>query len=366
MTGGLPVKISVCCGGTGGHIFPGLAVAEELKTRGHEVVLWLAGRNVESSAVAGWTGSVVTVQAQGFSGIGLRSVAAAYSLIRSFFYCRRRMKEMRPSVLLAMGSYASVGPVLAARSLGIRVVLHEANAVPGRAISMLSRWADIVAVSDESTRRFLKGSKCVYTGFPIRKEIAGVVRKGNGPDVFTVLVLGGSQGAHAVNEVVATAVCTAYTRGLKLKVIHLSGLSDEAAMRSRYEQAGVPHEVHGFLRQMEQAYAAADFAICRAGAATCSELAAVGLPSLLVPLPGAPRDHQTANARAMLERGAADMIEQGKLTTEWLVAYLQSAAKDRKKLERMKLAAFAAHGGDATATLAGLVETTGKEAVCPQ
>ncbi|MEI6809971.1 MAG: UDP-N-acetylglucosamine--N-acetylmuramyl-(pentapeptide) pyrophosphoryl-undecaprenol N-acetylglucosamine transferase [bacterium] len=360
------MKIAVCCGGTGGHIFPGLAVAEELKSRGHVVVLWLAGRNVEGAAVTGWTGAVVTVQAHGFAGIGLRSVVAAYSLIRSFFFCRKRMKEMRPSVLLAMGSYASVGPVLAARSLGVRVVLHEANAVPGRAISMLARWADIVAVSDEGTRRFLKGRRCVYTGFPVRKEIACVVRKGNGSGLFTILVLGGSQGAHAVNEVVATAVCTAHKTGLKLKVIHLSGLRDETAMRARYEQAGVAHEVHGFLRQMEQAYSVADFAICRAGAATCSELAAVGLPSLLVPLPGAPRDHQTANARAMLARGAADMIEQGKLTVEWLVAYLQSTALDCKKLEKMKSAASAAHAGDATATLAGLVETTGKEAVCPQ
>lgn len=358
------MKIAVCCGGTGGHIFPGLAVAEELRARGHEVVLWLAGRNVEGSAVAGWTGAVVTVRAQGFSGIGLRSVAAAFSLVRSFFYCRRKLNESRPAVLLAMGSYASVGPVLAARTLGVSVVLHEANAVPGRAISMLSRFAKVVAISDESSRRHLNRRRCVLTGFPVRKEIAGVTRQSGSSDVFTVLILGGSQGAHAVNDVVSGALCELHRKGLNLKVIHLTGLADEAVMRLRYERAGIPHEVHGFLRQMERAYAAADFAVCRAGAATCAELAAAGLPALLVPLPGAPRDHQTANALAVRERGAADMIEQGKLTEQWLVDYLQTVAKDREKRERMRKAAESARRGDATANLADLVATSGSGAAC--
>lgn len=359
------MRMAVCCGGTGGHVFPGLAVAEELRARGHEVVLWLAGRNVEESAVAGWNGEVVTVRTRALSGLGFRSLAAAYSMARSILYCRGRMKEMKPAVVLAMGSYASVGPVLAARTLGVRIVLHEANAVPGRAISTLSGFADVVAVSHESTPRFLKGRKCEYTGFPVRKEIAGVARKRELSGVLTVLVLGGSQGAHAVNEVVSKALCAAHRLGLRLKVVHLAGLRDEAAMRSRYEKAGVPNEVHGFLKRMELAYFEADLAISRSGAATCAELAAVGLPALLVPLPGAPRDHQTANAVAMLERGAVDVIAQEKLTEEWLVAYLQAIASNREKLERMRNAASSGHAGNATATLADLVEATGKAAACP-
>ncbi|MEI6972326.1 MAG: UDP-N-acetylglucosamine--N-acetylmuramyl-(pentapeptide) pyrophosphoryl-undecaprenol N-acetylglucosamine transferase [bacterium] len=360
------MRIAVCCGGTGGHIFPGLAMAEELKARGHDVGLWLAGRSVEGTAVAGWGGEVVVVKARGFSGVGLQSLATIYSLIRSYFYCRRKMKASRPAVLLAMGSYASVGPVLAARSLGTRVVLHEANAVPGRAISTLARFADCVAISDESARRHLKGRRCVFTGLPIRREIARVERKRGHSDVFTILVLGGSQGARAVNDVVSRAVCSAHRKGLRLRIIHLSGPADEAAMRLRYEQAGVPHEVHGFLREMDCAYAAADFAICRSGAATCAELAAVGLPALLVPLPGAPRDHQTANAKAMRERGAADMIAQGELTEEWLAGYLSTTVPDHQKQELMRDAAASCRGADATAMLADLVETTGKEAACPR
>lgn len=358
------MKIAVCCGGTGGHIFPGLAVAGELKARGHDVVLWLAGRNVEVSAVANWTGEVVTVQSRGFSGGVLSSAAAAFSMVRSVLYCRHRMKRMKPAVLLAMGSYASVGPVLAARSLGVRVVLHEANAVPGRAISMLSRYADTVAVSHAVTCRYLSGRKCVCTGFPVRKDILGVVGRQGSADVFSILVLGGSLGAHAVNEVVSRGLCEAHSKGLKFKVIHLTGTRDEVEVRSRYEKAGVPHEVHGFLKDMARAYAGVDFAICRAGGATCAELSAVGLPALLVPLPGAPRDHQMANALAMKEQGSADVMEQGALTADWLASYLTATVQNHQKLERMRSASASSHGTNATATLADLVVEAGRTAVC--
>ena len=150
------MKIGIACGGTGGHIFPGLAVAEALRRRGHTVVLWLAGKPGEDLALVGWDGPIVTVYARGVSSHAPRAmIATCFRLVRAVLQCRQSMRRFSPDVLLAMGSYASIGPVLAARWLNIPVVLHEANVIPGRAIRFLSRWAEAVAVGFEETRQHL-------------------------------------------------------------------------------------------------------------------------------------------------------------------------------------------------------------------
>ena len=203
------MNIAIACGGTGGHIFPGVATAEVLKKRGHSVTLWLAGRDVESGSTAGWDGSVIFVRSAGFpSGFSFRALAVACRLAVAFFQCRSRMKSNRPDVLLAMGSYASVGPVLAARTLGVPVVLHEANAIPGRAIVFLSRFAEAVALAFKEATPYLKHQRVVVTGFPVRSDLAAgrfddSVLK---PGVFTVLVMGGSQGARRLNEIAPQAL----------------------------------------------------------------------------------------------------------------------------------------------------------------
>jgi len=360
------LKVAICCGGTGGHVFPGLTVAGELFARGHDVVLWLAGRNVESSVLAGWKGDVITVKAEGFSGGGFRSARALVLLFVSFIYSLRKMRTSRPDVVLAMGSYSSVGPVLAARILGIPSVLHEANAVPGRAVSFLSRYSSAIATSYESTSMHLPGCNCVYTGFPVRQRIIAADRSKNDSDHYTVLVLGGSLGAHVLNEVAAAAVCALHRSGMKIRTIHLTGLKDESDMRSRYQKAGVPCEVHGFLSEMERAYCAADLAICRAGGATCAELGVVGLFALLVPLPNAPRDHQMANALAVRGQGRADVVEQKDLTVDWLVEYLQKKILHRSDIVNIRAPQSGRPVIDGTVNLAGLVETTGKSVACPR
>src|SRR5450830_1600101 len=163
------MKIGIACGGTGGHIFPGLAVAEALRRRGHTVVLWLAGKPGEDLALAGWDGPVVTVYARGVSSHAPRAmIATCFRLVRAVLQCRQSVQRFSPDVLLAMGSYASVGPVLAARWLNIPVVLHEANVIPGRAIRFLGRWADAVAVGFEETRHHLAHRRLVVTGMPVR------------------------------------------------------------------------------------------------------------------------------------------------------------------------------------------------------
>lgn len=353
------MNIAVSCGGTGGHVFPGLVVTGKLKARGHNVTLWLAGKNIEGVSTGTWDGPVVTVRAEGMSSRSfIRSVLAVFRLTLATLSCIGRMRKDRPDTLLAMGSYASVGPVLAARYLGIPVVLHEANVVPGRAVRFLSRFAAAIAVSFEQTCTSLPGLNCVLTGFPVRPQFTSASAHDFLPgNAFTVLVTGGSQGAKALNEIASQAICRAADKGAGLEVIHLAGRTDEQAVRSRYERAGVRCKVFDFLSEIGRAYAAADLAISRAGAATCAELTTVRLPSLLVPYPFAINDHQTANAKALQAAGQADVIAEKDLTVEWLAGYITQAQSDSGKLARMKGAA-ANRQVDAADRLADLIEGT--------
>jgi UDP-N-acetylglucosamine--N-acetylmuramyl-(pentapeptide) pyrophosphoryl-undecaprenol N-acetylglucosamine transferase len=354
------LKIALACGGTGGHIFPGLATGQELHRRGHEVALWMAGRNVETPAVHNWTGPVITIRAEGLpSGFSLRGIRASYKLLRACLACRRKMRKSKPDVLLAMGSYASVGPVAAALSLKVPVVLHEANVLPGRAVALLSRWATAVAGCFEETRFYLHRKDLVITGMPIRKELeeAAEVKTEEPPsDVFHVLVMGGSLGAHRLNVLASSALCTIYQQHPELRVTHLTGYADEQAVAEVYRKANVPAKVHAFMSDMAPLYASAHLALCRSGAATCAELSAFGVPSLLVPYPFATHDHQMANARAMEKCGAADVVPEKDLSETWLVEYLTGCLSDPERLAKMRAGARSRAGGSGTRALADLIE----------
>ena len=358
------MRVAIACGGTGGHLFPGLATAMALRKRGHTVALWISGRDVEAHVLKVWDGEVVAVRASASSAdLSARSLLAiprlAAACVRSFFIMRRK----RPDVLLAMGSYASVGPVVAAWACRIPVVLHEANAVPGRAISFLARFATAIALTFPSAARRLGRHTHVVTGLPLRAALRpGARRPGDAGDVFHVLVMGGSQGAHRLNEIATEALCRLHGGGAPVKVIHLAGLQDESMVRERYAASGVPATVYGFLDNMALAYGHADFVVARAGAASCMELAVCALPALLVPLPSAVRDHQTANAKAMEEAGAADLLAQTELTAERLAAYLDACRRDPSKLARMSRQAKAVAITDAAERLADLLESSRREA----
>ena len=341
-------------------MFPGLAVAEALRDRGHDVVLWLAGREVENVSVGDWDGATVRIRARGFqAGAILGAVGVAWQLVRAVACSYREMRKSRPDVILAMGSYASVGPVMAAALLHVPVVLHEANVVPGRAISFLSRFARTVAVAFQEASVHISNENVVVTGFPLRQRLAGCFDSGLlKEDLFTVLVMGGSQGARRLNEIATEAVCSLHARGVPVQVVHLSGRNDAATVTRQYEDAGVPSLVFGFLDEMEKAYAAASIAISRSGAASCTELAACGVPSLLVPLPSARRDHQRLNAEVLQRAGGADVVAQSELTPEWLADYIEKCMQNPGRLSGMKEALSQVAIPDATMLLANLVEET--------
>lgn len=404
------MNISIACGGTGGHLFPGLAVAEVLRQRGNVVTLWLDQRAVDSARGSGWDGEIETIKATGISGVSFKAIGTAFQLMRSVVTCRQRMRHNKPDVVLAMGSYASFGPVVAARLCRVPVVLHEANAIPGRTISLLSRFANVVALTFSECSRYFK-CRTVLTGFPVRDDIIPhfpddtVLKKG----VFTVLIMGGSQGAHKLNELGSDAICTLKNKGVDLQVIHLSGEADAGIVRRKYEAAGInigggdaallkgfkPRKarktrkkefdmdgedegdaalrekefnmdvedccsmvgmVYPFLKDMGIAYGVADLAVCRAGASTCMELAAFELPALLVPLPSARRDHQMANAKVFAGVGAADYIAQNDLFSERLAEYINMFVDDASLLIQKKRCLKDIAMPDAAVRIADLVE----------
>jgi UDP-N-acetylglucosamine--N-acetylmuramyl-(pentapeptide) pyrophosphoryl-undecaprenol N-acetylglucosamine transferase len=354
------VNIAIACGGTGGHIFPGVATAAELQARGHAVRLWLAGKDVETPALRGWKGETTTVDAEGLpSGFSLRAVRASARLAWAVAACRTLMKQNPPDVVLGMGSYASVGPVLAAVTLKIPIVLHEANVVPGRAILWLSRWARAVAVSFEDTKFYLPNRPVVVTGMPVRPEVERAAQRGRTArmlnEPWSLLVMGGSRGARRLNEVVSAALVRLHQRGYSLRVVHLTGPADEQTVRHLYETNQVLHDVRAFASDMAAILSSVDVAICRAGAATCAELALMGLPALLVPYPFAARDHQMYNARAMEKAGAADVVHESDLSEDWLVSYLAEHFERPDRWKQMAQAMKLLGGRSAAQALADLV-----------
>jgi len=360
-----PLRIALACGGTGGHIFPGLATAEELVKRGHQVDLWLAGKDVEGDAVRGWQGPVFTVPSEGFSsGVSPKAIGTAFKLMGAAKRCVDVMKQNQPEVLLGMGSYSSVGPVCAAMRLKIPFVLHEANVLPGRAVSLFSRWATSVAASFEETRYYLSRKDLVLTGMPMRKGLAeAALREPHhdlDPNCLTLLVMGGSRGARTLNQDVTQAVCEAHNLGHKVQVVHLSGKDDEASVRAAYADAHVPGAVYSFTQDMAPIYAQCDLAICRSGAATCTELSAFGMPALLIPYPYAANDHQTANARAMEKIGAADVVPEKDVSVDWLKDYIAQCTIDTGRLARMSAASKSRSVGRGAGALADLVEKVGR------
>jgi UDP-N-acetylglucosamine--N-acetylmuramyl-(pentapeptide) pyrophosphoryl-undecaprenol N-acetylglucosamine transferase len=361
---GKKLKIAIACGGTGGHIFPGLATGHELLERGHDVTLWLAGKDIESDAVQAWEGKVVTIPAEGFQfGVSMRSVLTLFRLYKAYRLALPLMRENHPDVVLAMGSYASFAPIRAARKLHIPYVLHEANLLPGRAVSFLARHAHTVAVSFEKSRFYLKHHNLETTGMPLRKRLQQAstqprCERGEN-DPLRVLVMGGSRGAQVLNEVLPKAIAAAVEKGVRLEVEHIAGLQNSDAVKEIYEQAGVKANVHHFVQNMEEIYLNVDFSICRSGAASCAELAVFGVPALLVPYPYAVRNHQMGNARALQDSSAADVVSQEDLTASWLRDYLVNISEKPERLERMVAAMKKRAQINAAERLSDLLEKVG-------
>ena len=353
------LHVAVACGGTGGHTYPGLAVAHALKKRGHRVTLWMSGKDVECQTVEGWQGEVVTIPADGFQfGLSWKSIQTLFRLLRAFFFALPILKKDRPDVVLAMGSYSSFAPVASAICLQIPYVLHEANVVPGRLVSMMSSRATAIAISFEASRYYLKHSWLTETGMPLRvdlrREVKHQVVSTSVP--FSILVTGGSRGAQHLNTIIPQALHQVKEAGGTLHVVHVAGLNPLEPIQEIYAKGGVNAEVLSYVHDMEKHYQAADMVICRAGASTCAEVCAFGKPALLIPYPYAVRDHQMLNARALEKAGAADVIAQDELTVEWLASYVMQVIDDPSRRAEQAQAALACANVNAAEEVATLIE----------
>ncbi len=354
------MKLIVACGGTGGHSFPGLAVASELASRGHDVTVWMSGRDVETSVLKGWSGPVFATGAKPLS------IRNAMRNIRASMRCLGELRRARPDALLAMGSYSSLPPVIAAARRRVPVVLHEANTVPGRAIDFLSNFARAVAISFGDTAQYFPGKNTVLTGLPVRLDVAGRPPFEDVPEgAFRVFVTGGSQGAHRVNEIASKALVLLSrglaSRGRKLYVIHQTGAKDEAEVARAYASAGIPARVNAFEHEMGRAFATADVVIARAGASTCFELALTGKPAFLIPLPSALRNHQHFNAAVFVAAQAAAEGRQDVLSPRSLANWLLHKAENKYSIAEMARRMSALRCPDAASNVADLVERVARE-----
>jgi UDP-N-acetylglucosamine--N-acetylmuramyl-(pentapeptide) pyrophosphoryl-undecaprenol N-acetylglucosamine transferase len=320
------MKVMIACGGTGGHLFPGLAVAEVLTTRQHEVMLLVSEKAVDQTALTTLTAcsdpSRVEVQAVSAVGYGgaRQLIRFCWCLARSTKDCANVCSDFKPDVVLGMGGFTSAPAVLAARWQRTRTLIHESNAVPGKANRWVGRFVDHVAVGMVDCARFFGRKPVTVTGTPIRATL----RRGKAADArdqlgldrgrLTVLVMGGSQGAHAINEAMTCALPWLDDWRERTQFVHLSGTNEESVLREAYENNRMTAKVMSFCNQMELAYSAADLVIGRAGAATLTEVAVFGLPSILIPFPHAAGDHQRHNAHVFERAGAAWLVEQSQLS----------------------------------------------------
>lgn len=353
-------KYSISCGGTGGHVFPGMATGLALQKRGHDVALWLSGKAIEAATRHAWTGQVISIDAAGISTRPLQLPRTLLTLFRVYRTSLKALRAQQPQALLAMGSYSSLGPVLAARRLNIPVILHEANVIPGKAISLLSRFATAIAITFPETRNHLTHPNMQLTGLPLRKQMEEAASgKPEAPAHFTVLTMGGSQGARRLNEMVPMALGHLRESGMAVEAIHLAGEKEKATVEEAYRKAGVPATVYGFCSDMASVYRKTSLAISRSGANSCLELALFGIPALLIPLPSSARDHQKANAKAMMAAGAATLLEQSELSPDLLANTLRTLAANPLELDGMRTRARARASAGAAESLADLIVKVG-------
>jgi UDP-N-acetylglucosamine--N-acetylmuramyl-(pentapeptide) pyrophosphoryl-undecaprenol N-acetylglucosamine transferase len=349
--------VAIACGGTGGHLFPGLAVAEALLARGSDVLLLVSPKEVDQQAVQSATGVHVAV----LPAVGLtrgRWGQFVTGFWNSFRTAKKLFRQRPPQAVLGMGGFTSAPPVLAGKACGAVTFLHESNTIPGRANRWLAHVVDQAFVGFPSTVGRLHHVNIVATGTPVRAQFqpadADACRLALGllPGQPVLLVMGGSQGASGINELVLQALPALTDAAPELQFIHLTGPNDLEKVRSAYAAHPCRAMVRAFLTEMELALGAATLAVSRAGASTQAEVAAVRRPAILVPYPFAADNHQFHNARALVDAGAALLLEQETADGRSLAALVLDLLRDEARRIAMSEAAGRLHSPHAAEMIA--------------
>ncbi len=328
----------VAGGGTGGHLFPGLAVAEAVAAQSDAQVLFVGSAyGIEARAVPKTRFPFQALPIRGLRGRGWRGAAAlAWQLPVALLQAWRIVGTFRPTLVLGLGGYGSVPVVVAAWLRRVPSVLLEQNVHPGLANRVLGHLARRVCTTFAESARFFPAGRTMQTGNPVRPLTSSARPTA---DHFTLFVFGGSQGAHTINRAAVEAAAIVAEQLSGLRVMHQTGPADAEWVEQRYRERGVAAEVFPFVDDMASAYARAHLVVCRAGASTLAELAAVGKPAILIPYPFAADDHQRTNAKVLERHGAAEVIADAELSGERLAACVLALARDRERLEQMGHAA---------------------------
>ena len=353
--------VMIMAGGTGGHVFPALAVAHELRARGLDV-FWLGTRSGFEAQVVPESGFCMEwIEVQGLRGTGLgRWLVAPFKLGLAMVQALRVLRRKRPGVVLGMGGFVTGPGGLMARVMGIPLVVHEQNAIPGMTNQWLARFANRVLEAFPGS--FTPERRAQVTGNPVRTDITALAapaeRMAGRQGPMRLLVIGGSQGAQVLNETVPAALAQIRPEARPC-VRHQAGGTKQEATLAAYAAADVEADVQPFVGDMAEAYGWADLVICRAGALTISELAAAGVGAILVPFPYAVDDHQTRNAGFLCQAGAARLLPQAELNAESLAHCLGELLSDRKQAQAMAESARSLARPEATAAVADVCEEEG-------
>lgn len=343
--------ILIACGGTGGHLFPGIAVGEVLQGRGHEVTLLISEKKIDALAASGH--SALKFEKMPFLAMpkpwSPKMVGFLSGVWGGLKQCKALIRKNNISAVLGMGGFTSFAPVLAGRQCKIKTFIHDSNAIPGKANKLTARFCDQILLGfEECGQYFPPGKKKRTTGTPVRSALlkgASDTKEDAyaffnlSKDKRTLLVIGGSQGARGINNAVAHSLDQLDALGIQ--ILHITGPADYQEMRDAYAPKEIRYRAHvgAFCHRMELAYRVADVALARSGASTLAELATFGVPSILVPYPYAADDHQTKNAAIFDKAGAGVMVKETDLSPEELTDQVRRLTKDRKRHGKMQTAA---------------------------
>ncbi len=366
------MKIIIAGGGTGGHLFPGIAVAEEFLTRdrANEVLFVGTERGIEARAVPAAGYPLELISAAGIRGKGpFSQFKGAAMMAYGYAQSRKILKKFRPDVVLGVGGYASLPMVLAASGMQVPRFIHEQNAIPGLTNRLLARFATKVFITLDESARYFPSTTTMLTGNPLRRQILDMVENVSlssakddlrSADSFHVFVFGGSQGAHAINVAMTESLPLLKNMRSTLVITHQTGEKDCADVTAAYRTAEVEATVTPFISDMAAQYAKADLIICRAGATTIAEVTACGKAALFIPFPNAVDDHQRRNAEALLKKDACFMMLEKELTAGALAGTIRTLADDPNLVRRTGELAFSLARLDAASIIVDEMTNTHK------
>ncbi|MEM9481920.1 MAG: undecaprenyldiphospho-muramoylpentapeptide beta-N-acetylglucosaminyltransferase [Verrucomicrobiota bacterium] len=359
----MSLKVIVACGGTGGHLFPGIAVAEVLQERGHECLVLISEKKIDALAVKGHDHlRFETVEAVAMPKLlSPKIVPFAFKMWRTIGQCRKIIREFGADAVLGMGGFTSLPPVWAGKRHGAKTFIHDSNAIPGRANKLTARFTDTVCLGLKECARYFEGKSTKVTGTPVRSSLKEKIDRKAAREEFglgsavshVLLVMGGSQGAQGINRAVVEAF-----RELPegLGVIHLSGPDGFEETKAGYGETADRVHVAPFCHEMGAAYAASDFAIARSGASSLTELSHFGLPSILVPYPFAADDHQTKNAEVFTSADAAVLMKQDEFNAEKVAGILGGWMTDKDGFEALRERVFGLAVPNVAGNICDLIE----------